>query len=155
DEIGRLGPYRVRKVLGKGGMGIVFLADDLRLKRAVALKVICEARSTDDRYLARFRREAEAVARLQHPHIVQIHEVGEDAGRPYLAPDYVPGESLAQLLAGRPQPARASAELMATLAMALAYAHRQGVVHRDLKPANILLFSREPPASAEWALAGG
>jgi serine/threonine protein kinase len=139
DEIGRLGPYRVRRVLGRGGMGMVFLAEDPRLKRPVALKVLLEARYTEAHYVARFRGEAETVARLRHPHIVQIHEVGTHEGRPYLALEHVEGGNLAERLAGRPQPARAAAALVETLARALHYAHEQGVIHRDLKPANILM----------------
>jgi tetratricopeptide (TPR) repeat protein len=139
EEMGRLGSYRVRRVLGKGGMGVVFQAEDPRLKRLVALKLILDDRYADPQYLARFRREGEALAHLRHPHIVQIHEVGEHRGRPYFALEYVEGGNLAQRLGGQPQPFRASATLVATLARAVQHAHEQGLVHRDLKPANVLL----------------
>ena len=95
--------------------------------------------------LARFRTEAEAVARLAHPHIVQIYEVGEHAGWAYFALEFVPGGSLARQLAGRPQPASPSARLVEAVARAMAYAHERGVVHRDLKPANILLTADGTP----------
>ncbi len=131
--------YEVLGELGRGGMGVVYQARHLGLKRPVALKVILSGEHADPRDLARFRAEAEAVARLQHPNIVQIFEVGEHDGRPYFALELVKGGSLAQRLAGAPLPATAAAELVETLARAMDYAHSQGVVHRDLKPANILL----------------
>jgi serine/threonine protein kinase len=93
--------------------------------------------------LARFRAEAEAQARLQHPNIVQIYEVGEAAGRPYLAMEFLDGGSLAQRLTGTPQPARQAAGLVETLARAMHHAHQRGLIHRDLKPANILLQTTE------------
>src|SRR5262249_23663323 len=113
---------------------IVYKAFDPRLRRLVALK-----RIHSDKALPRFRTEAEAIARLQHANIVQIYEIGEDDGEPYLVLEYLAGGSLAQHLGGRPQPARGSAALIETLARAAHYAHAQGVVHRDLKPANVLL----------------
>src|SRR4029077_8975443 len=89
--------------------------------------------------LARFRTEAEAAAQLRHPHIVQIHQIGEHDGRPYLAMEYVEGGALARFLNGIPQPARLSAALLEKLARALQIAHDHGIIHRDLKPGNILL----------------
>jgi serine/threonine-protein kinase len=126
--------YEILGELGRGGMGVVYKAFDPRLRRLVALK-----RLHRDRAQSRFRTEAEAIARLQHAHIVQIYEVGEHDGQPYLALEYLAGGALAQRLGGKPQPARDSAALIETLARAVHYAHTQGVVHRDLKPANILL----------------
>jgi serine/threonine-protein kinase len=126
--------YEILEELGRGGMGVVYKAFDPRLRRLVALKQLhC------DRALPRFRTEAEAIARLQHANIVQIYEIGEHEGQPYLALEYLAGGSLAQQLGGKPQPARDSAALIETLARAVHYAHTQGVVHRDLKPANVLL----------------
>ena len=103
--------------------------------------------------LARFRTEAEAVARLQHPNIVQIHEIGEHEGLPYFALEYVEGGSLDKQLAGRPRPARAAAELIETLARAIAFTHQHGIIHRDLKPANVLLTAGGTPKIADFGLA--
>jgi tetratricopeptide (TPR) repeat protein len=131
--------YEILGVLGKGGMGVVYQARQVGLERLVALKVIRAEAHAHPAHLARFRQEAEAVARLQHPHIVQIYEVGEQDGLPFLSLEFVPGGTLAQHLAGKPQPPREAARLLETLARAMHHAHERGVVHRDLKPANILL----------------
>jgi WD40 repeat protein/serine/threonine protein kinase len=129
--------YEILGALGRGGMGVVYRARHLRLKRLVALKMIRAGARGE--VLARFRAEAEAVARLQHPHIVQIFEVGEHQGLPYLALELVDGGSLAQRLRGTPLPAQPAARLVEILARAVQHAHEQGVIHRDLKPANVLL----------------
>jgi tetratricopeptide (TPR) repeat protein len=131
--------YEILGVLGEGGMGVVYKAVHLPLKRVVALKLIRAGAHAGPEQISRFRLEAEAVARLQHPHIVQVYEIGEHAGLPYLALEYVEGGSLAQRLRGVPQPAGPAAELVETLARAVHFAHQKGVVHRDLKPANVLL----------------
>ena len=154
DELGRLGPYRVGRVLGYGGMGVVFQAQDERLGRDVALKVLLDARYTDPHYVSRFEREAEALSRLQHPHIVRVYEAGQHRGRPYLALEYVSGGTLAEKLAGRPSSIVESATLMETVARAVHYAHTQGILHRDLKPGNILLSaSDQHPLVADFGLA--
>jgi eukaryotic-like serine/threonine-protein kinase len=131
--------YEIQGELGSGGMGIVYLAYDPRLKRQVAIKVIRTGSFARKEELARFHTEAEAIARLQHPNIAQIYEVGEHQDRPYLVLEHLEGGSLDQLLAGKPQPARAAACLVETLARAIHHAHERGIVHRDLKPGNILL----------------
>jgi serine/threonine-protein kinase len=131
--------YEVLEVLGRGGMGVVYKARDVRLKRLVALKMILAGPQADAEHLARFRIEAEAAARLQHPNVVQIYEVGEAQERPYLALEYVEGGNLARRIAGSPLPARTAAALIETVARAIHAAHQSGIVHRDLKPANILL----------------
>ncbi|MDB5310120.1 MAG: repeat-containing protein [Gemmataceae bacterium] len=128
--------YEIVGTLGRGGMGVVYKARQVRLNRFVALKRL---RSSDDRETARSRTEAEALARLQHPGVVQIHEFIEHAGGVYLALELVEGGSLAARLAGRPQSPHESAELVEAVARAVHYAHTNGIVHRDLKPANILL----------------
>jgi serine/threonine-protein kinase len=129
--------YEILKELGCGGMGVVYLARHLSLNRLVALKMMKDTAAP--REVARFRGEAEAIARLQHPHIVQIHEVGEHHGRPYLALEFVAGGSLENKLHGTPQPALPAARLVETLARAIHAAHQQGIIHRDLKPGNVLL----------------
>jgi serine/threonine protein kinase/tetratricopeptide (TPR) repeat protein len=147
-----LGEYDILEELGRGGMGVVYKARHRALKRIVALKVIQWHGGRPEVQQARFRSEAEVLARLQHPNIVQIYEVGEHEGRPYLSLEYVTGGSLDQRIKGAPQPPRVCAELVETLARAMHAAHRAGVVHRDLKPANVLLqrdFIAEDPESAE------
>jgi len=131
--------YQILEVIGQGGMGVVYKARHIKLNRVVALKMILSGPYATARELARFRAEAEAVARLQHPNIVQIYEVGEQGGRPYFSLEYVDGGSLGQALAGKPQPPTEAAVLVESLARAMHYAHQRGIVHRDLKPANILL----------------
>src|SRR5262245_29443003 len=130
--------YEVEAVLGRGGMGVVYKARHLALKRTVALKMLA-AGHPHPAERARFRAEAEAVARLQHPNIAQIHEVGEADGRPFFALEYVAGGSLAERLAGQLLPPRDAARLVAALAEAMHLAHSRNLVHRDLKPANVLL----------------
>jgi tetratricopeptide (TPR) repeat protein len=131
--------HEILGVLGRGGMGVVYKARQLSLNRTVAVKKILAGDDASPAELARFRHEAEAAACLQHPNIVQIHEVGQQDGRPYLVLEYVDGGSLAEQLAGTPQPARAAAQLVETLARAMHFAHEHGIVHRDLKPANVML----------------
>jgi len=133
--------YDIVDELGRGGMGVVYRASQRALNRPVALKVVLAGEHADPWELGRLHAEAEAVARLDHPNIVQIYEVGEHAGLPYLALELLDGGSLAQRLAKKSLPPRNAAELAETLARAVHYAHQRGVVHRDLKPANILLSS--------------
>jgi WD40 repeat protein/serine/threonine protein kinase len=130
--------YEVLEELGRG-MGIVFKARHLKLNRLVALKMLSDGSYAGADRLARFRVEAEAVARLQHPNIVQIYEVGEHDGLPYFAMEFVDGGNLARELNGTPRAAKKAAALIETLARAIHYAHERNIVHRDLKPANILL----------------
>src|SRR5262245_8619338 len=145
--------YEVEGVLGVGGMGVVFRARHLRLNRIVALKMTLAGAYAGQHERDRFQREAEAVARLQHPNVVQIHDVGDSDGRPYFTMEYVDGGSLAQRLSGAPQPAREAAALMATLAGAVQVAHAAGIVHRDLKPANVLITADGTPKVSDFGLA--
>jgi WD40 repeat protein/serine/threonine protein kinase len=131
--------YELHEELGRGGMGVVYRATQTALNRPVALKMILSGSHAGPVERERFRREAQAVAALQHPNIVQIFEIGESNGHAYLALELVEGGSLAQHLSGTPWSARDSAQLVELLARAVQYAHDQGVIHRDLKPGNILL----------------
>jgi serine/threonine protein kinase len=141
--------YEVLGMLGRGGMGVVYKARQLGLDRTVALKMILTGSQAGPKDLARFRAEAAALARLQHPNIVQIFDVGEAASRPYFVFEFVPGGSLAQYLQGTPQPVWPAAQLVDTLARAVHVAHANGVIHRDLKPANILLKDEREGAMGE------
>ena len=131
--------YEILGVLGKGGMGVVYKAKQISLGRIVALKQIVAGAAASSEDLARFKNEASTVARLQHPNIVQIYEVGEFSGRPFLVLEYVDGGSLAKRLGGTPFQERQAAELTATLARAIDAVHQKGILHRDLKPHNVLL----------------
>jgi len=145
--------YEIIRELGHGGMGVVYEARQASPRRLVALKMIRAADSAGAHILSRFRQEANAVARLQHPNVVQIHEVGDYHGRPFLSLEFVAGGSLAQKLQAGPLPARPAAELVETLARATHAAHQQGIVHRDLKPANILLTAEGVPKITDFGLA--
>jgi serine/threonine protein kinase/tetratricopeptide (TPR) repeat protein len=139
--------YRIVGQLGKGGMGVVYKAVQLSLNRTVALKMIRGGEYAGPEMLARFQIEAEALASLQHPNIVQVYEVGQHRGCPYMTMEFLGGGSLHDLLGGQPQPPRTSAELVETLARAMHCAHLRGIVHRDLKPENVLL-SVEPDSES-------
>jgi WD40 repeat protein/tRNA A-37 threonylcarbamoyl transferase component Bud32 len=145
--------YEIQGLLGHGGMGVVYQARHLKLNRIVALKMLLAGQYASPQAVARFVRESQAVAELQHPHIVQVHDVGEFDGRPFFTMEFVEGGSLARELAGAPQPARRAAELVATLAGAVHVAHSKGIIHRDLKPANILLSGDRTPKIADFGLA--
>ncbi len=145
--------YEVESVLGRGGMGIVYKARHLRLNRPVALKMLLAGAYAGPQELARFQREAEAVASLRHANIVQLFDVGDHEGRPFFTMEYVEGGCLAHKVEGTPQAARQSAALVATLADAVQAAHLGGVVHRDLKPANVLLTADGTPKISDFGLA--
>ncbi len=131
--------YEILGELGRGSMGVVYKARQLQLQRLVALKMILSGAHASATERARFRVEAEAIARLQHPHIVQVFEVGEHDGLPYFSLEYCPGGSLEKQLQGTPLPPREAAAAIEQLARAVHEAHARGVVHRDVKPGNVLL----------------
>ncbi len=140
--------YEILGELGRGGMGVVYLARNLALNRPCALKMILASLHGGSTAVARFRAEAEAVARLRHPGIVQIYHVGEAGGLPFLELEYVSGGSLDRVLDGTPRPPADAARLVEDLARAIAEAHGKGIVHRDLKPANV-------SARPAWVSQGG
>jgi serine/threonine protein kinase len=146
------GTYELLTVIGRGGMGIVYKARQRGLKRVVALKMILSGAEAGPQELARFRLEAEALGDVPHPNIVQIFEVGEYEGWPFIALEYVEGGSLARELDGTPWPARRAATLVETLARAMHSAHEAGLVHRDLKPANVLLKADGTPKITDFGL---
>jgi tetratricopeptide (TPR) repeat protein len=144
--------YEILAELGRGGMGVVYQARHLALDRIVALKMILGGVHADAEALQRLRREAEAVARLQHPGIVQIFEIGEHQGLPFLALEYCAGGSLHRKLAGLPLPPIEAARLTEALARALQAAHDKQILHRDLKPHNVLLTERGEPKITDFGL---
>jgi eukaryotic-like serine/threonine-protein kinase len=152
-NVREVGPYLIDGVLAHGGMGVIYRAIDTRLKRPVALKMIISGAHACPATLARFRGEAEAVARLQHTNIVQIYEVGEHQGLPFLALEYVEGRSLLQLIGDKSFMPRQAAELVRTLALAVDFAHQRGIIHRDIKPGNILITGPGVPKITDFGLA--
>jgi tRNA A-37 threonylcarbamoyl transferase component Bud32 len=145
--------YEIIGELGRGGMGIVYKARQTKLGRLVALKMILAGSHAGAADLARFQTEAEAIARLRHPNIVQVYEVGEHEDRPYFSLEFCGGGSLAKKLSGTPLPACEAAALVGTLAGAMQAAHEQHVIHRDLKPANVLLAEDGTPKITDFGLA--
>jgi serine/threonine protein kinase len=134
------GRYEIGDRLGSGGMSTVHRATDLILERTVAVKVLAEHLSDDERFVARFRREALAVAKLIHPNIVQVYDTGVDEGRHYIVMEYVEGRSGAQILQKQgPLDAETTAEIGAQACAGLDYAHRRGIIHRDVKPGNLMI----------------
>jgi len=144
--------YALMERLGHGGMGVVYKARQLGLDRLVAIKMIRSGELADPMERARFDAEARAVAKLSHPNITQIYEVGETESGPYLALEYVAGKSLADALRDSPYPPRQAAILISILARAVDYAHQAGIIHRDLKPANILLARDERSDGSDSSL---
>ena len=145
--------YTVEAILGHGGMGVVYKARQRALDRVVAVKMLLAGPFASPLELGRFRRETAALASLKHPNIVQVYDAGDVEGRPYLTMELIEGGSLAEKLAGTPQPAREAADLVATLAGAVDVAHQAGIVHRDLKPVNILLAADGTPKITDFGLA--
>src|SRR6185436_19865928 len=134
---GRIGPYSIQKQLGAGGMGEVFLAKDVRLGRMVALKLLDPSLTGDTQSRLRFLREARLASTLDHPNICTVHEVGEANGRPFIAMQFVEGETLKQTIGGQPMSLESLLSISLQVADALAAAHAQGIIHRDIKTRNI------------------
>jgi LSD1 subclass zinc finger protein len=143
DELGRLGPYRVLKLLGQGGMGMVYQAEDLRLKRHIALKVMRPEHAASEKARQRFLREAQTQASIEHDHIVTIHQADEDAGVPFIAMPLLKGETLSDTLKREARlPLADVLRIGRETAEGLAAAHERGLIHRDIKPSNIWLEAR-------------
>jgi len=145
--------YEILRELGRGGMGVVYKARQRKLNRIVAIKMILAGSHAGERELLRFLAEAEAIAQMQHPNIVQLFESNQQDGLPYFTLEFVSGGSLGQKLAGVPLPPRQAAKLTEQLAAGIHYAHQRGIVHRDLKPANVLLAEDGTPKITDFGLA--
>src|SRR5262245_26702938 len=130
----RLGPYEILASAGAGGMGEVYRAQDTRLDRIVAIKVLTKQISSDPKYQQRFEREARAISSLNHPHVCALYDVGEQDGTAYLVVEYLEGETLADCLIRGALPLDQSLQYAIQIADALDHAHRHGILHRDLKP---------------------
>jgi serine/threonine protein kinase/lipoprotein NlpI len=153
SELPEVDGYEILAEIGHGGMGVVYKAHQHRLSRFVALKMIRAGSLAKPEDLARFRIEAEAVAKQRHPNIIQIFDIGEVGGLPFVALELLEGGSLDTFLAGTPQPGDASAKLSATLARAIHAAHQAGIIHRDLKPSNVMFGSDGTPKITDFGLA--
>ena len=145
--------YEILTELGRGGMGVAYKAWQFGLNRVVALKMILAGSYAGPMELARFRAEARKMARLQHPHVVQVFAVEEHEGQPYFSLEYVGGGTLADKLNGRLHPARQAAALVETLSRTVQVAHQAGIIHRDLKPGNVLLTEDGLPKITDFGLA--
>jgi serine/threonine-protein kinase len=150
---GRIGPYSIEKQLGAGGMGEVFLAEDVRLGRKVALKLLDPSLTGDAQSRLRFLREARLASTLDHPNICTVHEVGEAEGRPFIAMQFVEGETLKQTIGGRPMSLESLLSISLQVADGLAAAHAQGIIHRDIKTRNIIINRRGQAKVLDFGLA--
>jgi hypothetical protein len=149
----RFGDYELLELLARGGMGVVYKACQVSLNRPVALKMIQAGVLASTAEVKRFHTEAEAIAHLQHPNIVAVHEIGEHDGQHYFTMDYVVGRTLAEVVRDGPLPAVRAATYVKTIAAAVHYAHQHGIIHRDLKPANVIIDEHDQPRITDFGLA--
>jgi outer membrane protein assembly factor BamB len=152
-QVKYFGNYEILNEIARGGMGVVYRARQMSLDRVVALKMILAGQLASDDEVRRFHAEAQTAAKLQHPNIVAIFEVGEHKGQHYFSMDYVEGHSLADLVRTSPLPPRQAARYVKMVADAIHYAHNQGVLHRDIKPSNVLIDSFDQPRVTDFGLA--
>ncbi len=147
------GKYKIVEELGRGGMGVIYKAEDAKLKRTIALKFLSSVLHGEPGHQARFLREAQTASALNHPHICTIYEIGEEAGTPYIAMEYITGRSLAEMLRSEPMPLKDVVQWGAQIAGALQYAHEQGIIHRDLKTANVIITPEKRAKILDFGLA--
>ena len=148
----KLGPYEVQDFIGQGAMGVVYRAYHAQLERTGAIKVM-QAITPDTDTVARFRHEAQAIAKLRHPNIVDVYDFGDFQGTPYMIVEYIPGGSLANTMAHGSVDQATALKYLRGIAAGLDYAHGHGIVHRDVKPANVLLTNEGTPVLADFGLA--
>lgn len=153
EAVSRFAHFELIREIARGGMGIVYEAYDLKLRRTVALKLLLHGGFSSPDYVARFQQEARAAAALEHPNIVRIHEIGVFHGQHFFTMEFIPGRNLAELVWDRPVDSRQAAQLMHRIAVAVHHAHERGVLHRDLKPSNVLLNAFGQPCITDFGLA--